>query len=382
MMISMPSPREALVILNLIPGMGPIRIRSLLNHFGSPEIVLHSPKEFLRQIPHISDRLAEAIASWRECTAFQAEFDLASRLGVHITTLIDDDYPDILRSLRTPPAVLYSLGAWRQSDAYKAVALVGTRQATAYGSTIARQFGRELAEAGCTIISGLALGIDTAGHWGALDAGGRTLAILGSGLNALFPAENRTLAERIAEEAGAVISEFPLNLRPSKNTFPCRNRLVAGWSQAILVAEAPHRSGALHTARLGAELGRSVFAIPGPINRPSSEGCHELLRDGAILAASTVHILNDMNWGTRGNPAQGRLNFGQEGRLSRREEVLSTDPTDRMIIESILLGHSSIDQLCPATGLSAMELAPRLARLQIFRIIVPLPGGRFKVQAG
>lgn len=372
----MPTPRESLVILNLIPGLGPVRIRSLLDSCGSPEIVLHSPREFLKRLPGIGDRLAEAIVSWRECTSFQAELEMAERMDVRITTVLDDDYPETLRLLYDPPPVLYSRGQWRQSDADKSVAIVGTRQMTAYGCTIARKFGRELAEAGCTVISGLAQGIDTAGHWGALDAGGRTIAVLGSGFNAFFPEENRELAERIVGGFGAVVSEFPLNVRPSKTTFPRRNRLVAAWSQAVLVVEAPHRSGALHTARLGAEMGRSVFAVPGPVNRTSSEGCHELLRDGATLASSSSHILIDMNWGTRENPVQANLDF----ETPPGSDQMTLDAEDRLILDAIGQGHHTLDLLCPATGLNAMEISPRLVRLQIMRILSPLPGGRFEIK--
>ncbi len=372
----MPTPREALVILNLIPGLGPVRIRSLLDSFGNPEIILHSPREFLKRLPGIGDRLAEAIVSWKECTSFHAEMEMAERMDVRITTVLDDDYPEALRQLYDPPPVLYSRGQWLQSDADKSVAIVGTRQMTAYGCTVARQFGRELAEAGCAVISGLAQGIDTAGHWGALDAGGRTVAVLGSGFNAFFPEENRELADRIASGFGAVVSEFPLNVRPSKTTFPRRNRLVAAWSQAILVVEAPHRSGSLHTARLGAEMGRSVFAVPGPINRTASEGCHELLRDGATLVASSSHVLSDMNWGTQENPVQGNLDFAAPAASG---EVL-LDAEDRLILDAIEQGHRTLDLLCPATGMSAVEISPRLARLQIMRILSPLPGGRFEIR--
>lgn len=372
----MPTLREALVILNLIPGLGPVRIRSLLDCCGSPEIILHSPREFLKRLPGIGDRLAEAIASWRECTSFQAELEMAERMDVRITTVLDDDYPEALRQLYDPPPVLYSRGQWSQSDAEKSVAIVGTRQMTAYGCTVARQFGRELAEAGCTIVSGLATGIDTAGHWGALDAGGRTIAVLGSGFNAFFPEENRELADRIASGFGAIVSEFPLNVRPSKTTFPRRNRLVAAWSKAILVVEAPHRSGSLHTARLGAEMGCNVFAVPGPINRTSSEGCHELLRDGATLAASSAHLLSDMKWGTQDPPIQGNLDFSAPAISA----IGTLDSEERLILDAIEQGHRSLDLLCPATGMNAMEISTRLARLQIMRIISPLPGGRFEIR--
>lgn len=388
MSLPLPGPREALIVLNMIPGLGPVRIRALLDHFGSPELVLHARSEFLQRIPGIGAKVAAALASWRECTAIEAELELAAQLGVHIVTVLDEDYPSILRGMYDPPTVLYARGNWREQDSERSVAIIGSRQTTPYGMTMARHFGRELAGHGCTIVSGLAHGIDTAGHWGALDAGGRTLAVLGSGLNRLFPEENRELAARIADSAGAVVSEFPLNFRPSKTSFPRRNRIVAGWSRASIVVEAPARSGALHTAHLALEMNKSVFAVPGRADSPHSRGCHDLIREGAILATSPNDVLEDMGWLHSAKPVQGTFNLAESGAgatspgsshaaAAPLADALPIDALDREILECVQQGHATLDLLCPAMGMSAAELTPRLTRLQIMRLLTALPGGRY-----
>ena len=358
--------REALVTLNLIPGLGSVRIRALLEHFGTAELALAAPPQMLAQVPRLGDKLAAAIADWRHCTNARAELECAERMGARVVTFLDADYPDALRRMSDPPCVLYTLGAWQQEDAQRAVSLVGTRVATPYGLNCARRFARELADtAGCTIISGLARGIDTAAHWGALDAGGRTIAVLGGGLAQLFPAENTQLVENIINGHGAVVSEFPMNLRPSRNTFPQRNRIVAAWSKATLVAEAAARSGALHTARISAELyGNSIFAIPGAITSPATAGCHRLIRDGAILCSSPQDLIEDMGWGA---PRQLEL-FQNTATPTRAQDPL---------LAAIAAGHSTLDALCAALGQPAIELTPQLIRLQIQRRITPTPGGGY-----
>lgn len=359
------SAREALITLNLIPGLGSVRIRSLLEHFGSADLVLAAPKNLLCQVPLLGDKLATAIADWRHCTHVHAEMDCAQRAGVRITTLLDREYPDALRVMSDPPVVLYSLGEWEQTDADHAVAVVGTRLASPYGLNCARSISRELADAGCCILSGMARGIDTAAHLGALDAGGRTIAILGGGLSSIFPPENVTLAERIADGHGAVVSEFPMNMRPSRNSFPQRNRLVAAWSCATLVVEAGGRSGALHTAGLAGDLGKTVFAVPGSVSTTSSLGCHRLIRDGAILCTCAADLIGDMGWEA---DHQKQLPLFSPS---------STPPQRDPILAAIAAGHRTLDALCSALGMKAAEITPQLMRLQIERRITPAPGGAF-----
>lgn len=396
------SQSEILMALNLIPGLGSMRIQSLLEHFGSAELVLEAPANLLARVPRIGPKLASAIADWRNCTNVGAELECAAAHGVRIITLLDDEYPEVLRLMSDPPIVLYVLGEWRQSDARRGISIVGTRQASAYGMTQARRFGRELAEqAGCCIISGLARGIDTAGHLGALDAGGRTIAVLGGGLSCIFPPENTLLVNRILNGGhGAIVSEFPMNLRPSRITFPQRNRIVAAWSRATLVVEAPLRSGSLHTARLAADhYGNAVFALPGPVNIPSSQGCHALIRDGATLCSSPRDIISDMGWETDKyqldlfaeeedieNTTAPFQSHGCTPAASHRIPAAAESPpharellpSQRPIIDAIRRGADTIDQLCSTLGCGTGELAPALMQLVIAHHLVTLPGGRYK----
>lgn len=358
--------REALITLNLIPGLGPVRIMSLLEHFGTAELVLAAPKELLRKVPRVGDAIAAAIADWRHCTQVHAELECAQRAGVRITTLFDDEYPDALRSMSDPPVVLYSLGEWKQEDALRAVAVVGTRMASPYGLNCARNICRELADSsGCCIISGLARGIDTAAHLGALEGQGRTIAVLGGGLSSIFPQENMDLARRIAGGNGAIVSEFPMNMSPSRNTFPQRNRIVAAWCRATVVVEAGQRSGALHTAGLAAEYGKSVFAVPGHIGSASSIGCHRLIRDGAVLCSSAADIISDMGWDA---PQQKNLPLFDPPAAEQDDPILA----------AVRAGHCTLDALCSALGTSAGELTPRLMQLQILRKLRPISGGRYE----
>lgn len=371
------TPREALITLNLIPGLGSIRIQALLEHFGSAELVLEAPANLLAQVSNIGPRVAAAIADWRNCTNVHAELECARQHGVRVVTLQDDDYPRILRRMSDPPIVLYVRGEWKQEDADRSVAIVGTRHATTYGHLTARKFGRELADAGCTIISGLARGIDTAGHRGALDAGGRTLAIIGSGLGNLYPPENQELADEICNGHGAVISEFPMLMPPGRTTFPQRNRIVAAWSRAILVAQAPQRSGAIHTAGLAAEqYGNSVFAVPGDVSMPESAGCHALIRDGAILCSSPQELLQDMNWD--GAPRQ--LSLFDSPPAAQGADIQEDAETEELL-DALRRGVDTLDTLCAALGKGAHELTPLLMRLQIQQRILPLPGGRYQARA-
>ncbi len=371
------TPREALITLNLIPGLGSVRIRSLLEFFGSAELVLAASQSMLCQVPRVGATLAAAIADWRNCTNVDAELRLAEQWGARLITLTDADYPAILRRMDDPPVVLCVRGEWRPEDGERGVSLVGSRLASPRGLTLARRFARELADAGCTIISGLARGIDTAGHWGALDAGGRTIAVLGSGMAQLFPKENDELARSICDGHGAVVSEFPMSMRPSRTSFPQRNRIVAAWSRATLVVEAPHRSGSLHTARLSAEhYGNSVFALPGDIGNELAAGCNALIRDGAILCTCAQELLDDMGWGR--TLRQPEL-FSEAAftPTHNRQQVAPLPAADSPLMDAIAAGHDTLDALCSALGLAACELTPRLMRLQVEGHLIPLPGGRY-----
>ena len=369
------TPREAAITLNLIPGLGPVRVMRLMQVFASPELVLEAPASMLMDIPGIGAQLARHISSWRSIVNPYRELELADKAGATVTTVFDASYPAALRELTDAPIVLYSWGSWTAGDSERSIAVVGSRMATHYGRLCARTVSHDLAEAGVTVISGLARGVDTEAHTGALDAGGRTVAVIGAGLSKLYPWENRNLAQRIADGHGAVVSEFPMDLPPSRTTFPMRNRIVSGWSRATLVVEASGRSGALITARTAGEQGREVFCIPGPVDRHSSDGCHALIRDGATLAAGASDILHDMKWTA---PEQGLPLFSPSS-LSAAAPPLPPTAEEKEILHAVRMGFNTIDTLCASLGKPACAITPLLSRMQIAGQITPDAGGYFSI---
>lgn len=288
-----PEMLTALLTLNALPKLGPIRLRRLLARFGSADAILEQSPAALQSVSGVGPEVASIITSWRKLTDAEAELTLCEKNGITVLTPDSPLWPRTLAESPDAPLLLYVKGELTPADQH-AIGIVGSRRCTHYGRSITRKFSQGLAAAGYTIISGLARGIDTEAHLAALEAPGRTVAVLGSGLLNIYPAENRSLAERIADGGGAVVSEFPLRCPPDKQTFPQRNRIVANWASALLVTESPHRSGSLITANLATESGRPVYAVPGPVDRPQSEGCHELIREGATLATKPEQILADL----------------------------------------------------------------------------------------
>ena len=279
--------RESYLAFNLLPGIGPIRVRRLLDVFGTPQAVLAADRNNLLKVDGIGEDTANRIVRWESAIDLKREKRRIREEGLKLAIPSDEHYPTSLKNTHDPPLALYVKGKLLPSDRH-AVAIVGSRRTTHYGIECARKFGFQLAHAGLTVVSGLARGIDTAAHEGALAAHGRTIAVLGSGLGKLYPPENQVLADRIAE-SGAVVSEFPIDFPGDKQSFPLRNRIVAGWCFGVLVVEAPTRSGALITANQAAEIGRSVYAIPGPIDRPTSQGTNRLIQDCRFLETNHPH---------------------------------------------------------------------------------------------
>ncbi len=374
------SPQEALLVLNLIPGIGSMRIRALLDFFGSAELALSAPLSMLERVPRIGKKIASSIMQWESCTNLSSELAAADRHGVRIISIYDEEYPPNLRHMQDAPIILYVKGASIAKNLQRAVSIVGSRNCSAYGVQAAQQIARELADAGCSIISGLALGIDAAAHRGALDAGGHTIGVLGSGHACFFPEGNKDLALRMLEGGGSVVSEFPIYMRPSQSSFPQRNRIVAAWSHATLVVEAPERSGSLHTARIAAdEYGKHVFAVPGSIYGRYSTGCHELIRDGGILCSHSRQILEDMGWVQRAEQMDLFNNQISEATTPRTGSE-QLEPCCRAIYEAIADGNTNLDQLCSATGMGAHELTPLLMRMQISGHIIAQAGAQFSLK--
>jgi len=281
--------------LALVPGLGPRLTAALLEHFGSAAAARRATAEQLRQVPHIGSKLAQLLARALQQvdTAVQREEELMAQHGVHAVIWTQPNYPAPLLTISNPPPLLFLKGNWEERDR-QAVAVVGTRHPTAAGLRWAEQLARGLALAGYTVVSGLARGIDGAAHQGALEGGGRTIAVLAGGLGRIYPPEHEDLARRIAPERGCLISETPLQTPPQAGMFPARNRLISGLSLAVVLVEAGERSGALITARHALEQGREVFALPGNMDSGTSAGCLALLRQGARLIRSVDDLLDDL----------------------------------------------------------------------------------------
>ncbi len=285
-------PKAYWVGLSLVPGIGPAKFRRLVESLGSPEAAWKARPALLAEVG-LDRRTIEALVAARVRVDLEREMEKLQRLEVTMLTLEDPDYPRPLRNIADPPPVLYLRGELLPGDEL-AVAVVGTRMPTVYGRQAAELFARGLAENGVTVVSGLAKGIDTHAHRAALEGGGRTLAVLGSGLDIIYPGENRKLAAEIAER-GAVVSEFPLGTQPDGVNFPRRNRIISGLSLASLVVEAGETSGALITAEFALEQGRDVFAVPGNIFSPASRGPNRLISEGAKPACELRDLLEELN---------------------------------------------------------------------------------------
>ncbi len=359
---------EALITLNQVPKTGPVKIRALIAHFGSAAKALQQSSSTLQEVPGIGPEIAKIIADSESHSDPSAEITLAKERNIQILTQQDPDYPAALRDSFDAPVILYVWGQLQERDLHS-IGIVGSRKVTHYGRETARKFAFQLAGAGLTVISGLARGIDTYAHEGALAAKGRTIGILGSGLMQLYPPENLALAEKIASGHGAIISEFPLQTPPDRQTFPQRNRIVAHWSRALLVVECPSRSGSLITANMANEIGRQIYAIPGPIDRPSSSGCHDLIRDGATLVTDGSQILDDFS----------HLNFptppDQEPRPA--ETYLDLSDEENQTLKSLDSSEQTIDELIEKTQLPAHKISVILMKLELRNLVQAQPGQRF-----
>ena len=284
---------EACIALNMVPNLGPVRLRKLLEVFETPERVLLARASELKTVDGVGKEVAEGIATWESHVDLAAELRRIEEFGASVVTRDSPEYPRELREIHNPPIVLYVWGTLTARD-HRAISVVGSRKTSHYGLECAKKLSYQIAYAGLTVVSGLARGIDTSAHQGALAAQGRTVAVIGSGLMDLYPVENQGLAEKIAA-SGAVVSEYPMTFPPARENFPYRNRIVAGWCQGLLVVEAGLNSGALITANQAIDQGRQVYAVPGPIDRPTSAGSNRLIQQGAKLVTGASDILDDLN---------------------------------------------------------------------------------------
>jgi len=355
---------RALVALSLVQGMGPGRIRALLARFGSAQVALHAPLQALVRVPGIGSEMARRIVRFADWDVVEAQFERAERIGAELIPAWDPRFPAALRQIFDPPVLLWVRGSLPKGDAL-AVAVVGTRRPTDYGLRIARQFAMELARQGVTIVSGLAYGIDAMAHRGALEAGGRTLAVLGSGVDRIYPACHGRLAQAIIAQ-GALVSEFPLGAAPDAPNFPRRNRLISGLAQAVLIVEAYETGGALITARLALEQNREVLAIPGALHNPASAGPNRLIRESlAQLVRSPDDVLETLGVGVAQATTQALDAASSLGGLERQlYEALGPEPIH-------------IDTLCEKTGLDPSTALVYLLQLEFKGLVRQLAGKQF-----
>jgi len=361
--------REALIALNLIEHVGSVRARLLLEHFGeAPKILTASRTELLR-VRNIGEETADAIAGWEKTVDLAGELKRIQEFGCHILIQSDPDYPEILRQIYDPPLVLYVKGALTAKDK-SAVAMVGSRLTTHYGIETARKLAYQLAYVGVTVVSGGARGIDTAAHQGALAAKGRTVCVLGTGINLVFPPENRDLFERIAA-SGAVITQFPFNRNGDKQSFAIRNRIIAGMTLGTVVVEADLHSGALITSNFATEYGRQVFAVPGRIDSPRSKGCHDLIKKGAKLCEDAEDILSEFEYLF---PASNRPRSpGETGVLP----ALELSENEKLVFDTLSQEESAIDEVIRRSGLPSSAVSVALLGLEMKRAVKQLPGKLF-----
>ena len=361
--------------LHLATGVGAIRFRKIIQAFGSAERAIRASISQLEGVENIGRATATRIYDALREIDPEAELESAQQAGVRIITFLDNEYPKLLNTCPDAPALLYVKGTLNSNNELR-IAIVGTRRPTRYGSEQAERFAYLLAGAGVTIVSGLARGIDTAAHRGAILAGGKTIAVMGSGFNHIYPPENREFAEQIVNSGGAIITEYPMNIAPSAGNFPARNRIVAGMSLGTLVTEAPKNSGALITAYLALEYNREVFAVPGTIGTGRFDGCNQLIRDSKAKLITTVEdILEE---------------FGQAGEILKErtkdinirkntDDIIAAnlDESEQSILKFLSTGPADIDTIVSFCQLDVASVCSRLTSMQMKGLIKALPGNQF-----
>lgn len=357
------------VALSRVKGLGCVGFKKLAAHFADPTAALSARPAELKNVPGLDKDAIEGLLGFSEWAEAEAEMRRAREAGVRIVPFIDPCYPARLRAIADPPPLLYIKGEISAADE-KAVAIVGSRSASDYGRKVARNICRGLASLGFTVVSGMARGIDGAAHESALDGGGRTIAVLGSGVDRIYPPEHEGLSERIARQ-GAVISELPLGARPVAFNFPARNRLISGLSLGVVVVEATEKSGSLITAAHALEQNREIFAVPGEVGSSRSRGAHRLIRQGAKLVENADDIIEEIA------PQLAR----PEG-ASRRQRVLPKNCSDdtRKIFGLLQERILQIDEVIETSGLSSAQVSQILLELELQGFLRQLPGKRYAAE--
>lgn len=368
-----PTPLQAFLVLNALPHIGPVTLNRLLADLGGdPAAVLAAGRKRLELVKGVGPVIADTVERWHDHFDLARELDRMARAEADFITPRDPGYPRLLKEIHDPPIGLYRKG--RYDLAQSCVAIVGSRRTTLYGQAVARTLAAELARLGFCVVSGLARGIDTAAHDGALQAGGRTAAVLGAGIDIIYPPENLALYRRIAAD-GAILSEFPFGRRADRQSFAMRNRIVAGMCEATVVIESDVDGGAMITARFAGEYGRMVFAVPGRIDQKTSAGCHQLIRDGATLLTGVDDLLGELSYldGLRPPP------IGTKTRAAETGLPPELTSEEARVVECFRGGAILVpDALVNLTGFDAAQLAVVLLGLELRRVLAKRADGAFE----
>ncbi|MDR3229439.1 MAG: DNA-processing protein DprA [Puniceicoccales bacterium] len=386
-----PDTRTARLVLNAIPDVGPVSCRRLADALGGdPVRIFHATRAQLVAVKGINETIADTLLSWRTVFDPAVEFAKIEERGWRFVTPEDGDgYPPLLREIYDPPLGLYATGEFKWGA--RCVAIVGSRRITSYGKMMARTLARELAASGWCIVSGMARGVDTEAHQGALEVGGATVAVLGNGLDIVYPPENLALYRKIAQ-SGVVMSEFPLGRGADRRTFPMRNRIVTGISRAVIVIESDIDGGSMISARFAGEQNRTVCAVPGRADSPQSKGCHALIRDGATLVTCADEILEELGERTkRGSAPKQQELFGEEvvggagggsggGGKAAWESNPNVGDDERKVLRCLTGGTAlGADALAEQTGISAEVLMGKLLMMELDRLVTRTAGGAYEV---
>ena len=353
--------------LKSVSGVGNVTFCRLLERFDTPAAVMAAPERELTSVRGVTPVVAAAIRGegWKRFA--DEEYKRLTACGARIVTFIDADYPKSLFEIPDPPPLIYVRG--RLPSAYS-IAMVGSRRATSYGLQTASRLAGDLARAGVAVVSGMARGIDTAAHKGALDADGPTIGVLGCGVDVVYPPENRKLFDQMAEK-GCLVSEFPLSTLPLAENFPRRNRIISGLTRGVLVVEAAEKSGSLITAQYALEQGRDVFAVPGPISYPSNRGSNRLIKQGAKLVDCVEDILEELPCGS--------ASVSPESRTVASRPSFSLTPKEAAIYELLARGALHVDDIIAQTELTAADVSSMLLHLELKGAVLPLPGAHYSI---
>jgi DNA processing protein len=368
--------QQAFLILNALPNIGPITLNRLLEDLGGdPRTIFSTPIRRLESVKGVGPAISSTIANWREHFDLAREEERMAKSSAFFITPRDTGYPKLLKEINDPPIGLYRKGGYTFEQ--PCIAIVGSRRTTLYGQSVAKRFGAELARLGFCIVSGLARGIDTAAHEGALSVGGKTTAVLGCGIDIVYPPENLALYRTI-EEQGAIVSEFSFGRRADRQSFPMRNRVVAGMCEAVVVVETDISGGSMITARFAGEQGRLIFAVPGRIDQATSQGCHQLIRDGATLLTSVDDILSELNYldGMRPQPIPQK-----DGSAASPFSPTNLTEAEGSVLEQFRGGAMlTLDALTAQTGRSTAELSATLMMLELKHLIAKRADGTFEAR--